>query len=193
MGLFNKVKTTNLLAREIKMDENPTGEDPYLYVEGDETGFVNWILKKLGLKDPSVSLSISDKYITLVTGKKHFSITPTAQIHNFDTGFAKDKSLLIKAIFSYVGGLGLPIIDKLFGFRGDTTLIAFLLLIAGTIFLWLYSKSGAMIVGLSTFNGSGNERINVKSGMTGNKLDKSGFEKLFNSLKSAVSKNSKYF
>ena len=63
MGLFNKVKTTNLLAREIKMDENPTGEDPYLYVEGDETGFVNWILKKLGLKDPSVSLSISKLWI----------------------------------------------------------------------------------------------------------------------------------
>jgi hypothetical protein len=193
MGLFNRTTTTTLLAREIKINENPASGENYLYVEGDETGFLNWILKKVGLKDPSISLSIADKYVTRINGGKYFSVIPTSEIHDFRSGFAKNKWLLLRAIISFLSGLFLFIvsIDENDAGIGFMFLLFFVAL--GLLHVWLYKRSGAMIVELNTFNGSGSEKMRVKSGLTGMRLGKENFEQLFGSLKNVLSNNSKYF
>lgn len=192
MGLFKRINNTTLLARDIKINENPINGDFYLYVESNEIGFMNWVLKTPGLKDLSVSLSISDKFITRVNGKKHFSIKPTSQIHNFDSGFAKNNALFVSAMSCFLIGLMgfITMVSKSAGSAFGTLIF---MAIIGAIFLWLYSKYGAMVIGLSKFNDSGNETLSIRSGMTGKKLDKSDFEQLFIALKNAVSENSQYF
>lgn len=190
--LFQRKKTTSLLAREIKINENPTSGDYYIYVEGDEIGFMNWLLKTLGLKDPSVSLSISDKYVTRVNGKKDFSVIPTSEIHNFNAGFAKNKGLILRAIAAIFAGLFFLVTSISaresgmgFGLLVVCILIAF-------VFLYLYSRSGGLSIGVTTFNNNG-EQMMIKSGLTGTKLEKNDFEKSFNAVKNAVSEKSKYF
>jgi hypothetical protein len=183
MALFNFFSTTSLLAREIKINESPASGEFYLYVEGDEIGLMNWILKKLGLKDPSVCLSVSDLYVTRINAKKNYHVTPTSQVHNFNSGFTKNKGLLILAFTFFLGAI-VSII---------TIIGPIILGLLGLLCIWLYKKSGSMTVGLTTFNGAGNERMRIKSGLTGKQLEKKDFEELFNALKNAVSNNSNYF
>jgi hypothetical protein len=48
MGLLSKFGiggVTTLLARNIVINENPANGENYLLVEGDEVGFLNWLLK----------------------------------------------------------------------------------------------------------------------------------------------------
>ena len=94
---IKKTKTITLLAREVRINENPASGEDFMYIEGDQVGFVNWLLKTLGLKDPSVSFSISDRFITRVEAKKQYAVIPTSEIHNINAGFAKNKQLLIRA------------------------------------------------------------------------------------------------
>ena len=160
-----------------------------MYIEGDEVGFVNWLLKTLGLKDPSVSFSISDRFITRVEGKKQYSIIPTSEVHNINAGFAKNKKLLLLAgLFSLLALVVLFIaIDEEEGFFMVIFPILFTL-----VCIWLYGRSGGLNIGVSTFNGNG-DNIIVKSGLTGYKLEKDDFEKTFHAVKNAASNNSKYF
>ena len=193
MGLFSsllgKSKTITLLAREVKINENPSSGENFMYIEGDEVGFVNWLLKTLGLKDPSVSFSISDRFITRVEGKKQYSIIPTSEVHNINAGFAKNKKLLLLAgLFSLLALVVLFIaIDEEEGFFMVIFPILFTL-----VCIWLYGRSGGLNIGVSTFNGNG-DNIIVKSGLTGYKLEKDDFEKTFHAIKNAASNNSKYF
>ena len=193
MGLFSsllgKSKTITLLAREVKINENPSSGENFMYIEGDEVGFVNWLLKTLGLKDPSVSFSISDRFITRVEGKKQYSIIPTSEVHNINAGFAKNKKLLLLAgLFSLLALVVLFIaIDEEEGFFMVIFPILFTL-----VCIWLYGRSGGLNIGVSTFNGNG-DNIIVKSGLTGYKLEKDDFEKTFHAVKNAASNNSKYF
>jgi hypothetical protein len=193
MGLFSsllgKSKTITLLAREVKINENPSSGENFMYIEGDEVGFVNWLLKTLGLKDPSVSFSISDRFITRVEGKKQYSIIPTSEVHNINAGFAKNKKLLLLAgLFSLLALVVLFIaIDEEEGFFMVIFPILFTL-----VCIWLYGRSGGLNISVSTFNGNG-DNIIVKSGLTGYKLEKNDFEKTFHAVKNAASNNSKYF
>ena len=53
---------TTLLARKIEINPNPSAGEDYLFVEGDQVGFWNWLLKLIGLKDPSVKVfSVKNK------------------------------------------------------------------------------------------------------------------------------------
>jgi len=188
-----KAKTITLLAREVKINENPTSGEDFMHIEGDEIGFINWLLKTLGLKDPSVSFSISDRFITRVEGKKQFSIIPTSEIHNINAGFAKNKQLLLRAgIFALLSFAFL--IMGVTARRGGTPQFGLFALFAilTIVYIWLYGRSGGLNVGVSTFNGDG-DTIIVKSGLTGYKLEKNDFEKTFHAVKNAASNNSKYF
>jgi hypothetical protein len=196
MGLFSsllgKTKTITLLAREVRINENPASGEDFMYIEGDQVGFMNWLLKLLGLKDPSISFSISDRFITRVEGKKQYAIIPTSEIHNINAGFAKNKQLLVRAgICALVGFIAL-----LGGFAerkgGPFFMLFALMAVLTVVFIWLYGKSGGLNVGVSTFNGDG-DTIIVKSGLTGYKLEKNDFEKTFHAVKNAASNNSKYF
>lgn len=191
-SLLGKTKTITLLAREVKINENPMSGEDFMYIEGDQVGFINWLLKLIGLKDPSVSFSISDRFITRVEGKKQYSIIPTSEIHNISAGFAKNKQLLVRAgIFALVGFicLILGLVER----KGGPFFMMFALMAVLTIvFIWLYGRSGGLNVGVSTFNGDG-DTIIVKSGLTGYKLEKNDFEKTFHAVKNAASNNSKYF
>jgi hypothetical protein len=196
MGLFSsllgKTKTITLLAREVRINENPASGEDFMYIEGDQVGFMNWLLKLLGLKDPSVSFSISDRFITRVEGKKQYAIIPTSEIHNINAGFAKNKQLLVRAgICALVGFIAL--IGGLAERKGGPFFMLFALMaILAVVFIWLYGRSGGLNVGVSTFNGDG-DTIIVKSGLTGYKLEKDDFEKTFHAMKNAASNNSKYF
>jgi hypothetical protein len=172
MGLLSKFGiggVTTLLARNIVINENPANGENYLLVEGDEVGFLNWLLKILGLKDPSVKFSINDNYITTVNGGKLFTVSPTSQIYGFSSGFSKDKNLLILAIL-FIWTIILPI-----------------------IFYFLYTRSGAMVVTVNCFKDGVGQSIRVKEGLTGKKLDKSDFEGVYNAIKNVSATNSTFY
>lgn len=191
-SLLGKTKTITLLAREVRINENPNPGEDFMYIEGDQVGFINWLLKLIGLKDPSVSFSISDCFITRVEGKKQYSIIPTSEIHNINAGFAKNKQLLVRAgICALIGFVAL--IGGVASRKGAPFFMLFAFMAVLTIvWIWLYGRSGGLNVGVSTFNGDG-DTIIVKSGLTGYKLEKNDFEKTFHAVKNAASNNSKYF
>jgi len=192
-SLLGKSKTITLLAREVRINENPASGEDFMYIEGDQVGFVNWLLKLLGLKDPSVSFSISDRFITRVEGKKQYAIIPTSEIHNINAGFAKNKQLLIRAGVCALLGFAFLIMGVT-ARRGGAPLFGVFALCAvlTIVWIWLYGRSGGLNVSVSTFNGNG-DTIIVKSGLTGYKLEKNDFEKTFHAVKNAASNNSKYF
>ena len=191
-SLLGKTKTITLLAREVRINENPNPGEDFMYIEGDQVGFVNWLLKLIGLKDPSVSFSISDRFITRVEGKKQYAIIPTSEIHNINAGFAKNKQLLVRAgICALIGFVAL--IAGVAARKGTPFFMLFAFMAVLTIvWIWLYGRSGGLNVSVSTFNGDG-DTIIVKSGLTGYKLEKNDFEKTFHAVKNAASNNSKYF
>lgn len=193
MGLlttfFGKSNQATILAREVRINENPSVGESYIYIEGDQIGFLNWLLKLLGLKDPSIVFSISEDYVTRIEGKKSYSIIPTSEIHNINSGFSKNKNYLLLALgtaFSALTSLILAVEE------GEFAPLFVLMALLTALFLWLYKRSGGLIVGVTTFNGLG-EFVAVQSGMTGYKLEKDDFEKVFRSVKNAVRSNSKYY
>jgi hypothetical protein len=193
MGLltafFGKSNQATILAREVRINENPSVGESYIYIEGDQIGFLNWLLKLLGLKDPSIVFSISEDYVTRIEGKKSYSIIPTSEIHNINSGFSKNKNYLLLALgtaFSALTSLILAVEE------GEFIPLFVLMALLTALFLWLYKRSGGLIVGVTTFNGLG-ELVAVQSGMTGYKLEKDDFEKVFRSVKNAVRSNSKYY
>jgi hypothetical protein len=193
MGLltafFGKSNQATILAREVRINENPSVGESYIYIEGDQIGFLNWLLKLLGLKDPSIVFSISEDYVTRIEGKKSYSIIPTSEIHNINSGFSKNKNYLLLALgtaFSALTSLILAVEE------GEFIPLFVLMALLTALFLWLYKRSGGLIVGVTTFNGLG-EFVAVQSGMTGYKLEKDDFEKVFRSVKNAVRSNSKYY
>ncbi|MBM3430249.1 MAG: hypothetical protein FJX99_04615 [Bacteroidetes bacterium] len=160
---------TTLIARQIDINPNPSSGQDYLYVEGDQVGFMNWLLKLLGLKDPSIRISINDSFITRVEEGKFYTVSPTSGIYGFSSGFSKDKKLLILAI------------------------LLIWTIIPPIILFILYTRSGAMTASVSCFKDGFGTSIRIKSGLTGKQLQKSDFEDVFNALKNVTSNNSQFY
>jgi hypothetical protein len=167
-GMFGFGVTT-LLARKIEFNPNPAEGEDYVYIEGDKIGFLNWLLKTLGLSDPSIRLSINNKFITKVEGGKLYDLSPTSGIYNFSAGYTMNKSLLLLAIL-FIWTIILPI-----------------------IFFILYKRSASLVIFINCYKEGVYESMSIKSGLTGKKLEKSDFENIFNALKNVSSKNSGYF
>lgn len=168
-GMFGVGGVTTLLAREINVNPNAGDGENYISIEGDQIGFINWILKILGLMDPSVKLTIDNRYITRVDGGKFYAISPTSGIYNFSSGYSMNKSYLILAIL-FIWTIILPI-----------------------VFFILYKRSASLVLNVDCFKTGVYESISVKSGFTGKKLEKSDFENIFQALKNASSKSSQYY
>jgi hypothetical protein len=184
---------TKLLARKIEINPSPADGEDYLYVEGDQVGFWNWLLKVLGLKDPSVKVTISHRFITRVDGGKNYSVSPTSGIYGFNAGFSKNKKLLVLGALFILTGL-LMLIMGLAGDGAGAGFMGFLVFaIIGAICIWLYGRSGSLIASVNCFKDGYGENISVKSGLTGKKLEKSDFENLFNALKNASANSSSYY
>ena len=180
---------TTLLARKIEINPNPANGEDYLFVEGDQVGFWNWLLKLVGLKDPSIKVSINDQFITRVDGGKFYQVSPTSGIYGFNAGFTKNKKLLVMAVLCILIGL----FALVAGGGKEGFYILLLLLVVALIMVWLYGRSGALIASVSCFKDQYGEDIRIKSGYTGKKLDKSDFENVLNALKNASSNSSTYY
>ena len=179
---------TTLLARKIEINPNPSDGEDYLFVEGDQVGFWNWLLKLLGLKDPSVKVTINSQFITRVDGGKFYQVSPTSGIYGFNAGFTKNKKLLVAAVVAI-----LLAIICLLGGEKESTILALLLVVVAVVCIFLYGRSGALIASVSCFKDPYGEDIRIKSGLTGKKLDKNDFENVFNALKNASSNSSSYY
>jgi hypothetical protein len=184
---------TTLLARKIEINPNPSDGEDYLYVEGDQVGFWNWLLKLLGLKDPSVKVTINSQFITRVDGGKFYQVSPTSGIYGFNAGFTKNKKLLLMAALFFFIGLVTLILSLGEGDAGPGFIGLILFGAVGAICLWLYGRSGALIASVSCFKDPYGEDIRIKSGLTGKKLDKNDFENVFNALKNASTNSSSYY
>ena len=177
-------RSTTLLASKIEINPNPESGEHYLFLEGNKVGFIPWLLKKLGLMDPSVKISVDDKLIKRVDGGKEYTVAPTASIYGFSAGWSNKKRLLVQAILALLLGL-----------YGITVHISLLIagIILALVFFWLYKRSGALSMSVSCYKDGFGADLRVKSGLTGKKLNKSDFENIFNALRNVSQANSQFY
>lgn len=169
-SLFNQT-TVNVLAREAKFD--PANAQNPIIIEGDKKGFIPWLLKLIGLSDPSYRLEVIDDKIITCEGKKSYDYLPCSLISGYSVGFKNNKgylvaclTLLFSSFMSFIAGLG----DG--EFLSGLGLAVILGALAG-LFYWLYKRSGAFTFSIKCYNGEGLRTIRMVSGFTGLKLDKS--------------------
>lgn len=174
--------STTLLASKIESNPNPSEGEHYLFIEGNKVGFIAWLLKLLGLSDPSVKISIDDKLIKRIDGGKKYTVSPTSSIYGFGSGYSSNKMLLVLAILAVIGGLlTMEVIAIVLG------------LIVAAILFFLYTRSGALEMSIACYKDGHGANLRVKSGLTGKKLDKSDFENIFNSLRNVSQANSQFY
>jgi len=178
-------RSTTLLASKIEINPNPETGEHYLFLEGNKVGFIPWLLKKLGLMDPSVKISVDDKLITRVDGGKQYTVAPTASVYGFSAGYSNKKRLLVQAILALVFGI-------FFGISIHISVLIVGILLA-LVFFWLYKRSGALSMSLSCYKDGFGADLRVKSGLTGKKLNKSDFENVFNALRNVSQANSQFY
>lgn len=161
-----KMRSVTLLAREVRF--SPENASNPIFIEGDKTGFIPWLLKILKLSDPSFKLEVKDGRLVTCQGGKKFTYLPMSLLSSYSAGFTTSKILLVFMVLSI-----------------PTIVLPFL-------FYWLYKRSGAMTISMGLYNGEGNVTIRIQSGLTGLKLDK---DMLYNALEAAAtaSKPSEYF
>jgi len=176
--------TPTLLASKIDVNPAPSSGEHYLFIEGNKIGFIAWLLKILGLKDPSVKIIVDDKLIKRVDGGKKFSVAPTSSIYGFTSGYSNKKLYLVLMIL--MACLTLYFLVK-------APILAIILAALGFLFFWLYKRSGAIEVSIACYKDGFGVDMRVKSGLTGKKLDKSDFENIFNAIRNVSEINSKFY
>ena len=166
MFSFLKMRSVTLLAREVRF--SPEDASNPIYIEGDKSGFLAWLLKTLKLSDPSFKLEVKDGQIITCQGGKDYTYLPMSLVSSYSAGFTMAKILLVLMVLSI-----------------PTIVLPFL-------FYWLYKRSGALTFSMGLYNGEGNVTIRIQSGLTGLKLDK---DMLHNALEAAATaaKASDYF
>ena len=158
-----------VLARKFEVTDDFNSKDkPLLLIEGDKKGFIPWLLKKLGISDPSTTLRIEHDSIVTTEGGKSFSLLPIRDLHGLKVGYSNDKKYLFLAIITCWTIIGL------------------------FLFLWLYSRSGALEVSGNTSNNA-TFGLRLVSGLSGTKITKDDMFKALENLKKASEQSSRYY
>ncbi|MDA9986906.1 hypothetical protein N9E11_02660 [Crocinitomicaceae bacterium] len=180
--------STTLLASKIEFNPNPSEGEHYLFIEGDKVGFIAWLLKLLGLSDPSVKVIVDDKLIKRIDGGKKYTVSPTSSIYGFSSGYSNNKLYLVLMILMVCLALFFLVISA-----RPILVILIVLAALGGLFYWLYKRSGALEMSIQCYKDGHGANLRVKSGLTGKKLDKSDFENIFNSINNASQANSQFY
>lgn len=139
-----------LVVKQWYVSNVPRADGSYLSISGRRSGLVGWLLSVLGL-DPTITLSITDKKITLHTtsiGGISNRITPLGTVSSSSFGYSKPwlGSLLVWLLsFPFFFALFSFVMEKL-GFYSLAESFISLLLSAGVAFLlaqyyFRYNKS----------------------------------------------------
>jgi len=99
MGIFSKKRIT-LIVREFEVNSSATDNDPLLRIRGHRKGFLFWILRILGLKDPSVELLLTKDKITTILSNREHHFLPTKQIHSYFVSKAKKKIWVVLSVLA---------------------------------------------------------------------------------------------
>jgi hypothetical protein len=188
MSIF-KSQTVTLLAREITFDSANTSTP--IIIEGDRKGFFIWILKKLGIADPSYRVEVKNGNLITCAGKSHYTYLPLSLLSSYSAGFAKKKLYMVLA---FLFGIVTVLYFLTLLLNNDLEWIPIPIIIGliGWLFLWLYKRSGVFNFKMSLYNGEGAVTIRLKSGLTGTTLDADIIQKALDATATAA-KSSQYF
>jgi hypothetical protein len=185
---FFKSQSVTLLAREVRFDSsNPS--NPIL-IEGDQKGFLIWILKRLNLMDPSFRVEVKDGNLITCAGNKNFSYMPMSLLSSYSAGFSTQKAYVVAAILLAIVAIGSFFVSMDLGVFG----LILSVLYAGISYLlmWLYRRSGALTFQMNLYNREGGVTIRIQSGLTGIKLDKELLDKAIDAA-AVAAKGSTHF
>ena len=185
MNIF-KSKSITLLARDFVVNTEAKDYDPYLTIEGDRKGIIAWILKLLGLRDPSVRFELSKNDMVLISRKKDYSYLPTKEVHSYNVSHGKNKFYIVLAVISFI------IFLFSFAAGADFDENFWGLLFVG-LFFWLYKRSNSLRVSYNTYNNNGAVSLSLKSGNTGMLIDDSHFKQLLEISKYVMSSSSRFY
>jgi hypothetical protein len=189
MSIF-KSQTVTLLAREITFDSANTSTP--IIIEGDRKGVIIWILKKLGLIDPSYRVEVKNGNLITCAGKSQYTYLPLSLLSSYSAGFAKKKLYVVVAILFCICSFILLMMIMWHGFESEPFLVTIILGLLGGLFFWLYKRSGVFNFKMSLYNGEGAVTIRLKSGLTGASLDADIIQKALDATATAA-KSSQYF
>ncbi len=101
MSIFKR-KSITLLVRDFIVNPEAKNQEPYLTIEGDRKGLISWILKIIGLRDPSVRFELSNNDMILISRKKDYTYFPTKEVHNYNISHGKNKFYIVLAVISFI-------------------------------------------------------------------------------------------